>query len=41
MEGFVGGLAFEADTGLLDPHLQEILNRIPEHELTQLFDAPG
>ena len=35
MEGFVGGLA-------LDPHdLQDVLNRIPEDELSQLFDGPG
>lgn len=39
MEGMVEGL----DAGrLLDPRdLQDVLNRIPDHELTQLFDAPG
>lgn len=40
MEGMVEGL--DAASRLLDPHdLQDVLNRIPDHELTQLFDAPG
>lgn len=39
MEGMVEGL--DAASRLLDPHdLQDVLNRIPDHELTQLFDAP-
>lgn len=40
MEGMVEGL--DAASRLLDPRdLQDVLNRIPDHELTQLFDAPG
>ncbi|KAK8403833.1 hypothetical protein O3P69_000131 [Scylla paramamosain] len=39
MEGMVEGL--DAASRLLDPRdLQDVLNRIPDHELTQLFDAP-
>ncbi|CAL4089642.1 unnamed protein product [Meganyctiphanes norvegica] len=36
----VGGLPLDADASrLLDPRdLQDVLNRIPDHELTQLFD---
>lgn len=40
MEGMVEGL--DAASRLLDPRdIQDVLNRIPDHELTQLFDAPG
>ncbi|XP_042206626.1 uncharacterized protein LOC121855629 isoform X2 [Homarus americanus] len=40
MEGMVEGL--DAASRLLDPRdFQDVLNRIPDHELTQLFDAPG
>ncbi|XP_069947867.1 mucin-4 isoform X3 [Cherax quadricarinatus] len=39
MEGMAMGL--DAASRLLDPRdLQDVLNRIPDHELTQLFDAP-
>ncbi|XP_071546269.1 uncharacterized protein [Panulirus ornatus] len=39
MEGMVEGL--DAASRLLDPRdIQDVLNRIPDHELTQLFDAP-
>ncbi|KAG7154942.1 hypothetical protein Hamer_G021952 [Homarus americanus] len=39
MEGMVEGL--DAASRLLDPRdFQDVLNRIPDHELTQLFDAP-
>lgn len=39
MEDMVGDL--DVASRLLDRNLQDVLTRIPDHELTQLFDAPG
>ncbi|KAK4307500.1 hypothetical protein Pmani_020728 [Petrolisthes manimaculis] len=38
MEDMVGDL--DVASRLLDRNLQDVLTRIPDHELTQLFDAP-
>ncbi|XP_068217225.1 uncharacterized protein [Palaemon carinicauda] len=41
LEDDMEGMSLDAASRLLDPRdLQDVLNRIPDHELNQLFDAP-